>query len=397
MQPLYLTHYAIATSLGAGLDATFARLSAGQTGLAPQTYPGALATWTGRIDALDAAPLEGSVAAFDCRNNRLAALTLAQDGFMDAVADLRARHGAERIGIFLGTSTSGIDTTESAYRRRTAPDAPLPADFRYAETHNIYSLGRFMQRLLNVSGPSVVASAACATTAKTFGNAARMIEAGFCDAAIVGGADTLCATTIYGFHSLGLVSPTACRPFDKTRDGISIGEGAGFAIVEKTPPAALQPGAVVLRGFGESSDAYHMSTPHPEGKGARLAMERALASAGLQPDDIDYINVHGTATQVGDAAEDRALVELFGKDKPCSSTKGFTGHTLASAGIVETIIAALAIQHNFMPGTANTQELDRALQSHYLLRGERAPVRRVLSNSFGFGGSNCSLVLERPA
>jgi 3-oxoacyl-[acyl-carrier-protein] synthase-1 len=397
MQPLYLTHYAIATSLGTGLDATFARLSTGQTGLVPQTYPGELATWTGRIDAIDDTPLADHLAAFDCRNNRLAALTLAQDGFMDAVADLRERHRPERIGVFLGTSTSGIESTEKAYRQRPTADAPLPADFRYAETHNMYSLGRFLQRLLDISGPSVVASAACATTAKTFGNAARMIEAGFCDAAIVGGADTLCATTIYGFHSLGLVSPTACRPFDKTRDGISIGEGAGFAIVEKTPPAALQPGSVVLRGFGESSDAYHMSTPHPEGKGAQLAMMRALASAGLQPRDIDYINVHGTATQVGDAAEDRALVELFGKDTPCSSTKGFTGHTLASAGIVEAIISALAIRHHFMPGTANTQELDPALRSRYLLRGERGPVRRVLSNSFGFGGSNCSLVLERPS
>lgn len=316
---------------------------------------------------------------------------------MDAIADLRERHGPERIGIFLGTSTSGIENTEKSYRRRATIDEPLPVDFRYAETQNIYSLGRFMQRLLDVTGPSVVASSACATTAKIFGNAARMIEAGFCDAAIVGGADTLCATTIYGFHSLGLVSPTPCRPFDRTRDGISIGEGAGFAIVEKTPPASLPPGAVVLRGFGESSDAYHMSTPHPEGRGAQLAMERALASARLHPKDIDYINAHGTATQVGDGAEDRALVNLFGKDKPCSSTKGHTGHTLASAGIIEAIISALAIQHNFMPGTANTQELDPMLRSRYLLRGERGPVRRVLSNSFGFGGSNCSLVLERPS
>jgi 3-oxoacyl-[acyl-carrier-protein] synthase I len=397
VQPLYLTHYAIATSLGAGLDATFLRLSAGRTGLAPQTFPGELATWTGRVGALDTSPLEASLAAFECRNNRLAALALAQDGFMEAIADLSERHGPERIGVFLGSSTSGIENTESAYRRRAAVGTPLPGDFHYAETHNIYSLGRLMQRLLDMEGPSVVASAACATTAKTFGNAARMIEAGFCDAAVVGGADTLCATTIYGFHSLGLVSPTACRPFDKTRNGISIGEGAGFAIVEKTPPASLPSGAVVLRGFGESSDAYHMSTPHPEGRGAQLAMERALASAGLQPKDIDYINVHGTATQIGDAAEDRALVELFGSATPCSSTKGYTGHTLASAGIVEAIIAALAIQHNFMPGTANTQELDPALQSRYLLHGERGPVRRVLSNSFGFGGSNCSLVLERPS
>jgi len=397
VQPLYLTNYAIATSLGAGLDETFLQLAAGRTGLRPQTYPGELATWTGRIGALEITPLEEPFAAFDCRNNRVAAFALAQDHFMDAVAGLRDRYGPERIGVFLGTSTSGIETTESAYRRRANAGASLPPDFRYAETHNIYSLGQFMRRLLDITGPSMVASSACATTAKTFGNAARMIEAGFCDAAIVGGADSLCATTIYGFHSLGLVSPTACRPFDSARDGISIGEGAGFAIIEKTPPASLMPSAVVLRGFGESSDAYHMSTPHPEGKGAQLAMERALASAGLKPADIDYINVHGTATQVGDAAEDRAIVSLFGRETPCSSTKGYTGHTLASAGIIEAIIAALAIQHDFMPGTANTEEVDPALQCRYLLRGERGRVRRALSNSFGFGGSNCSLVLERPA
>jgi 3-oxoacyl-[acyl-carrier-protein] synthase-1 len=242
----------------------------------------------------------------------------------------------------------------------------------------------------------MVASAACATTAKVFGNAARMIAAGFCDAAIVGGADTLCATTIYGFHSLGLISRTPCRPFDTARDGISIGEAAGFAILEKANAADVPANGVMLRGFGESSDAYHMSTPHPEGAGARLAMERALDSGGLQPGDIDYINVHGTATLVGDAAEDRALVELFGREIPCSSTKSYTGHTLGSAGIVEAIISALAIQNNFMPGTANTQEIDPALGSRYLTGGgQRGPVKRVVSNSFVFGGSNCSLVLER--
>jgi 3-oxoacyl-[acyl-carrier-protein] synthase-1 len=222
-----------------------------------------------------------------------------------------------------------------------------------------------------------------------------MIAAGLCDAAIIGGADSLCATTMYGFHSLGLVSSEPCRPFDKARGGISIGEASAFAIVEKAVPGRLPSGAIVLSGFGESSDAYHMSTPHPDGIGARLAMERALLSAGLKPSDIDYINVHGTGTAVGDAAEDRAIVELFGADTPCSSTKGYTGHTLGVAGIVEAIISVLALRHGFMPGSVNTREIDPEFRSRYVTDSHPAPLNRVLSNSFGFGGSNCSLILEQ--
>jgi 3-oxoacyl-[acyl-carrier-protein] synthase-1 len=395
LQPLQLSHFAIVSGLGLGLDATFSALLAGRTGLRPQSYPSGVDTWIGKVDALDDARLDDGLAPFECRNNRLAVLALAQDGFLEAAEGLREKYGADRIGMFLGTSTSGIEQTERAYRQRDGGSGRLPPDFHYAETHNTYSLAKLLSHVLRLSGPSVVVSAACATTAKVFGNAARMIASGFCDAAIVGGADTLCSTTIYGFHSLGLVSRAPCRPFDAVRDGISVGEAAGFAIVEKAA-GELAPNAVVLRGFGESSDAYHMSTPHPEGTGARLAMERALASAGLKPEDIDYVNAHGTATLVGDAAEDRALVELFGRDTPCSSTKGYTGHTLGAAGIVEAIISSLAIRNNFMPGGANTREVDPALRSRYLTEGRRQPVRRVLSNSFGFGGSNCSLVLERP-
>jgi 3-oxoacyl-[acyl-carrier-protein] synthase I len=396
MQPLLLSHFSIVSSLGTGLGATLDALRAGRSGLRPQSFMGAVDTWTGHVDALDTFRLEPQLAAFECRNNRLAAFALAQDGFADAVEALREKYGPDRIGTFLGTSTSGIEETELAYRRRDFESGELPADFRYAETHNTFSLGKFVTQALGLTGPALVVSAACATTAKAFGSAARMISAGLCDAAIVGGADTLCTTTIYGFHSLGLVSSAPCRPFDVSRRGISIGEAAGFAIVEKVAgSAAAARNAVLLRGFGEGSDAYHMSTPHPEGAGARLAMERALTSAGLAPKDIDYINVHGTATLVGDAAEDRALVDLFGRDTPCSSTKGYTGHTLGAAGIVEAIIAALALQNGFMPGSANTQEVDPALRSRYLTEGRRAPIARVMSNAFGFGGSNCSLVLER--
>ena len=183
-----------------------------------------------------------------------------------------------------------------------------------------------------------------------------MIEAGLCDAAIVGGADTCASTTLYGFHALALNAPGPCRPFDAARDGISIGEAAGFALLEK-PQADAGCDAIMLLGVGESNDAHHMSSPHPDGIGARLAMERALTAADLAPPDIDYINLHGTATRVGDAAEDLAVSSLFGSDTPCSSTKGQTGHSLGAAGIVEgDHQCALAIDEGLLPGSAHTKQ-----------------------------------------
>jgi len=152
---------------------------------------------------------------------------------------------------------------------------------------------------------------------------------------------------------------------------------------------------VLLLGVGESADAYHMSSPHPEGAGARLAMQRALDAAGLAPDEIDYINLHGTATPLGDVAEDCAVFSLFGDTVPCSSTKGFAGHTLGASGAVEAAFCALAIQHGFMPGSPHTRHVDPAFKSQYVRTGRPAPLNRVLSNSFGFGGTNCSLVLGR--
>jgi 3-oxoacyl-[acyl-carrier-protein] synthase I len=394
--PLRLSRFTMVTALGAGLDASVAALRTARSGLAPRCFSGGLETSVGEIEAIDNIRLEGDFAAFDCRNNRLAFFALAQDGFSSAVAAARERYGADRIGVFLGTSTSGIEHTEEAYRHRDPVTGALPADYHYAETHNTFSLARFVAQMLELDGPAVVVSAACATTAKAFGNAARMMAAGLCDAAIVGGADSLCATTLYGFRSLGLLSAEPCRPFDVARDGISIGEGAGFALVERAPGNARS-GDVLLLGFGESSDAYHMSTPDPEGQGARLAMEQALASAGLSVGDIDYINLHGTATPAGDAAEDRALASLFGDRVPCSSTKSQTGHTLGAAGIVEAIIAALALRHGLMPGSPHTQTLDPTLRSRYLTSPATAPLHRVMSNSFGFGGSNCSLILGQEA
>jgi 3-oxoacyl-[acyl-carrier-protein] synthase I len=293
--------------------------------------------------------------------------------------------------VFVGTSTSGILETELAYRRRDPQTQALPADFRYQATMNTYSLGDFAGRYLGLTGPAFVVSSACSSTAKVFGNAARMIAAGVCDAAVVGGADTLCLTSLYGFQSLELISRQPCRPFDAERDGISLGEGAAFALLEK-PHGSPAADTVTLLGVGESCDAYHMSTPHPEGTGALLAMQRALEAARLRPGDIDYINLHGTATRTNDAAEDKAVVELFGPATPCSSTKGATGHLLGAAGITEALIALLAARDDLLPGSAHTRSVDPALKSAYLLENREARVRRLLTNSFGFGGTNCSLV-----
>jgi len=219
-----------------------------------------------------------------------------------------------------------------------------------------------------------------------------MIAADVIDAAVVGGVDSLCLTTLYGFHSLQLTSSQPCRPFDVARDGISIGEAAAFALLERTP-ASLDADAVLLLGVGESSDAHHISTPPPEGMGARRAMEEALASARLSAEDIDYINLHGTATPSNDRSESLAVRAVFAANTPCSSTKGATGHTLGAAGALEAVICALGLQAGFLPGGVNTTEVDPGLGMNYLRRNLHHSARRVLSNSFGFGGTNCSLIL----
>ena len=392
MQNLTVSHMCIASSVGFGQASTLSALESGHSGLLPCHFETVtLPTWTGEIEALDNVRLPPPLATFECRNNKLAELALRQDGFTDAVREAVERYGATRIGLFVGTSTSGILQTEQAYRAR---DPALPAAFHYRETHNTGSLAAYLRNRLGIAGPSFVVSCACASSAKAFGNAARMIAADLCDAAIVGGADSLCLTTLYGFHSLNLNAPGPCRPFDARRDGISIGEAAGFVLLERRP--AGDGAGVQLLGVGESNDAYHMSSPHPEGAGARLAMERALTSAGLKPDDIDYINLHGTATRVGDIAEDAAVFSVFGNAPARGSTKGHTGHTLGAAGIVEAIISVLAIREGLVPGSPHTETIDPAFRGRYRLASERTHIDRVLSNSFGFGGSNCSLVLGWP-
>ncbi len=391
MTPLLLSAYTATTCLGRGLDATRDALRAGRSGLAPCAFETVqLDTWVGEVAGVDDERLPAALADYDCRNNRLVQRGLETDGFADRVREAVARYGTTRVGVFLGTSTSGILETELAYRRRDPVTGALPGDFRYRTTHNSFSLAAFTRDYFGLEGMAMAISTACSSSAKVFAAAARQIELGMIDAAVVGGVDTLCLTTLYGFASLQLTSPQPCRPYDAARDGISIGEGAGFALLERATHAA--PGSVLLLGAGESSDAYHMSSPHPEGLGARLAMEAALKAAGLAPADIDYINLHGTATPANDAAEGRAVSALFGDRVACSSTKGATGHTLGAAGAVEAAICALALTDGLLPGSPGTATPDPAIPVQYLLETRRGRVRHALSNSFGFGGSNCALV-----
>ena len=393
MQALFLSDYTLTTCLGRGCDANWQAVIEQRSGLQPCAFETAdLATFIGQVAGVEEQALPTHLSDYVCRNNQLALLALNQDGFEAAVHRAIAAYGPNRVGVFMGTSTSGILNTEIAYRNRQEPGGALPADFHYAQTHNTFSVSSFVRDHFKLEGPAVAVSSACSSSAKVFGNAARMIECGLIDVAVVGGVDSLCLTTLYGFNSLELLSPERCQPFGAQRRGISISEAAGFALLTRDRPHSV---AVAVTGIGESSDAHHMSSPHPEGAGALAAMQQALAMAGIEPGVVDYINLHGTATPSNDAAEGRAVAALFGSSVPCSSTKGHTGHALGAAGIVEAILCALALRHGVLPGGLNTEERDPALAVNYLLRNLVTPAQTILSNSFGFGGSNCALVLEK--
>jgi 3-oxoacyl-[acyl-carrier-protein] synthase I len=397
MRPVLLSARTMTSCLGVGLAPTRTAFRTAASGLAPCRFETvALDTFVGEIPGVDAVRIPAALARFDCRNNRAAELGLSQDGFPDAVAAAARRHGAQRVGVFIGTSTAGILQTELAYRRRDPADGSLPADFDYRRTHNTFSVAEYVRERLGLQGPCAAISTACSSSAKAFASAARLMDAGLVDAAVVGGVDTFCLTTLYGFNSLQLLSARPCRPYDVARDGISIGEAAAFFLLERRPEHPPRD-AIGLLGAGETSDAHHMSAPHPEGLGARRAMEAALASAGLERADIDYVNLHGTGTPSNDAAEDIAVHGLFGDSVPVNSTKGMTGHTLGAAGAVEALIAVLAIEEGRVPGSAGTRDLDPVLRARYEVAGHARDVSRVVSNSFGFGGSNCSLVFGRMA
>jgi len=393
MTPLAVLDYTLTTALGPGRSAQWQGLQNGVSGLTQGFADCTLACWVGEVAGLDA-PLPN---AWDCRNNRLAEMGLMQDGFLDAALRLKSQYGAARIGVFIGTSTAGVAHTERAYRERERGGPVLPGWFDYRRSQNTFSVADYVRERLGLEGVSVAISTACSSSAKVFAAAQRAIRIGLCDAAVVGGVDSLCLTTLYGFNALQLISPEPCRPADATRRGISIGEAAAFALVAP----ARQAGALALLGYGESSDAHHMSAPEPQGRGAAEAMRAALDRAGLAASAVDYVHLHGTATPANDLAEDHAVMTVFGASRDsqpwCSSTKGTFGHTLGAAGMVGAAVALMSIEHGVIPASANTLTLDPALAARYALGTRTQPVRAAVSNAFGFGGNNCSMLFGRSA
>ncbi len=385
MRPLQVTAMTAVSALGIGAAAHRAALLAEASGLRPNDFDPSVGGWIGRVAGVEEHRLPARMGAYDCRNNRLADMALGADDFAAAVAAAVARHGAGRIAVVLGTSTSGVSAAEDAYRER-AGDGSLPAGFDYDHTQDLYSVAGFVRAVLGLRGPALVVSTACASSARCFLDAQQLIATGVCDAAVVGGADSLCRMTLQGFAALELVSPSPCRPCAADRTGISIGEAAGFALLER------HGAGMTFLGAGVSSDGYHMSSPHPEGAGAAAAMRSALDRAGVAPGAVDWINLHGTGTRANDAAEDAAVFSVFGDEVACSSTKGWTGHTLGACGVLEALIARECMDEEFVPGCLGVAAADPEFRSHVATGLERRAVRTVVSNSFGFGGVNCSLV-----
>jgi 3-oxoacyl-[acyl-carrier-protein] synthase-1 len=399
--PLAVCAFTATTALGRGRDAQIEALRARRSGLrrndlGPVGEDGApLPCWIGRVDGLESIALPAELADWDCRNNRLAWLALQHDGIADALDALVERHGAERIAIVVGTSTSSIAETEAAYAglEGSGEAAAFTTHMARPMVHTVHSLGGFVQRMTGLRGPCITVATACSSSAKVFAQASRLIEIGLADAVLVGGVDTLCGSVLYGFNALQLVADEPCKPFDATRVGLSLGEAGGFAVLERASGA---PGELQLVGYGESSDAHHMSAPHPEGLGAQLAMREALARAGLDAADIGYLNLHGTATPANDRVEALAVAALFPDTLHASSTKAFTGHTLGAAGIVESVFALLALEHGELPGTLGSTTPDPACGPQIRFDHARSETLKfAMNNSFGFGGNNCSLVFAR--
>lgn len=384
---IYLNDLAMVNALGCDLDTVHRRLLAGDTqGMVEEAgwLPNA-GVRVGRVQGvLPALPAE--LARFNSRNNQL--LMAAMAPLLPRLQDLIRRYGHRRIGIVLGTSTSGIAETEHAVAAVAGGQA-RPEGYHYAQ-QEMASPALFMAEWLGLAGPAFVVSTACTSSAKAMGSARRLLQQGWCDAVICGGVDSLCRLTLNGFAALESLSPVLCQPMSVHRRGINIGEGATLFI------ASREPGPVALLGCGESSDAWHMSSPQPEGIGAEAAMRQALAQAGVPAHAVGYVNLHGTATQKNDEMESRAMSRVFPQGVPCSSTKALVGHMLGAAGATELGFAWLLLNdaQRHLPPHVWDGALDPALPPLSLVSpGARLHTPWVMSNSYAFGGNNVSLLL----
>lgn len=385
-----ITHTSIVTSLGWGRSAHVDAIRGGLSGLSDRhgiDLP--FDCYLGRVAGLDTLGFPSTVAEYDNRATRLAMAALVTDEFEQAAIATRKRWGADRCGIVLGTSSSGVEKLESLYRS-LPQDAPMPGRYRVDHHDSQQAVTSFLQSYLGFEGPSYTVSTACSSSAKALVDAYQLIAAGVCDAVLTGGVDSLCLTSLNGFESLELMSRAPCRPCDVSRDGLSIGEAAALMIVQKDAS-----GCITLSGYGESSDGTNMSTPPKDGAGAADAIGQALARATLSPHDIDYVNLHGTATIVNDTSEANAVRAAVSHSVAASSVKGAIGHTLGAAGAAEAVLCQYAMTEGVIPGNAGLVDLDPNCLSNVQAGPREARLQHVLSNSFGFGGTNCAIVLSR--
>lgn len=391
-QKIVIVDYEATCAAGLGLAALRQSIANRKSGLRANDFPGCeLTTYIGRVAAIDDVQWLGDESRWKSRNNALIEIALQQGSFLQSLEKIKSQIDNKRIGLVMGSSTSSIDRSEEAYH--FLQDEKFPVEFQQPDVLNPHAPGLFVAHRLGLQGPNMTINTACSSSAKVFATAARWLNAGIVDAVVVGGADTLCLSVLYGFHSLQLVSTKPCRPFDASRDGINLGEGAGFAILMRESDAKFHTG-IQLSGYGESSDAHHMSHPHPEGSGARLAIEQALTQSGLNPADIGYINLHGTASQANDHIEGNLVGKMFPTSTLMSSTKGWMGHTLGAAGILESIIAMDALVTGEVPGNLHLDQLDPEIQMQITEQNSHAKLQHVMSNSFGFGGNNACLIFS---
>lgn len=387
MRPLVITAFSLCNAMGMDTSSVLAALAAGESGLGPCPSELGVEAAVGALPS-PPEPLPRALADRDTRLTRI--LVAGLMGMTKAIAEVRKRYGAQRVGIVLGTSTGGIGDTEfaHAYMRE---HGSFPANFSMSRSHALDSALAVVRDLVGVGGPAYVVSSACSSSAKVLASAHRLVAAGMCDAVIAGGVDSLCQLTLRGFAGLGLLSRDPCRPFGAQRNGINIGEGAALMVVAREGDG---PGR--LLGVGESSDAYHMTSPHPEGIGARLAMNRALAAAGVCASAVDHVNAHATGTRQNDLVEGQAIADLFGAT-PVIATKGYTGHLLGAAGATEILFSLAAITSKTLPACVGSSPIDPAIPIRVPLVATEHASSIALSNSFAFGGSNVSVLIGGPA
>jgi 3-oxoacyl-[acyl-carrier-protein] synthase-1 len=378
-----VTAYAAINALGTTTRDVVARLHDGQSGLGACPLELPFEAPTGAMPE-PPPPLPPSLSTWDSRTARLAVAGL--DEVMPALRRAIARHGADRVAMVVGTTTSGLGRTEDAYHELKRTGA-LPLDYELHRQHSFGAMMEALRRVAGIRGPCFVVSTACSASAKAVGCAQRLLATDAVDAVLVGGVDALSQTTLRGFHSLQILSPVFCRPLSRERRGINIGEGAAYLLIERDGDATAR-----LLGVGESSDAHHMSAPDPTGEGARTAMAGALAQAGLPPGEVAYINAHSPGTRLNDLSEGLAITSLFGGRVPVASTKGYTGHLLGAGGATEAVFAIVAIEQGWIPRSVGADPVDVDLGLNVPTTRIDTPCRNVLSNSFAFGGSNVSLL-----